>query len=574
MANPLNTLRVEGGRSPLPKAKLRSPGLDCAGDGAAVNERTFMEESVRGSERRYEAIFENTGAATVIIEADTMLSLVNREFEKISGYPKEELEGRKSWLDFVADKNDAERMKEFHRRRRVNSSFAPNSYEFKFIDREGMLKDIFLTVDMIPGTKKSVASLVDVTKLRNAERELEIVNQKLTLSNKKFKQLALRDPHTGLFNHRYLSEIIEAEFYRAKRHAHPLSAVMLDIDFFKSINDVYGHQFGDMVLLQLAKQLKRMVRPYDIVIRAGGEEFVIISPGTARDKALILAHRILDAVNLYNFGNKKHVVKLKMSVSVASYPEDKIISGMDLIRVSGLVLNKAKEFGGNRVYTPLDVIGKKAVLVSGKFKKADVQVLKSKIARISKRANQNSVEAVFAFSKTIELKDHYTGEHAEHTVYYATSIATAIGLPEEQVECLRKAAILHDLGKIGISEKILHKKSKLSVKEFSEIKKHPLIGVDIIRPIQFLQDIIPLVLYHHERWDGKGYPAGLKEEEIPIGARIVALADVYQALTSDRPYRKAYTQQRAVKILREESGTHFDPHLVEVFVRLLEKERK
>ncbi len=539
-----------------------------------VNERRIMEEVVRSSERRYETIFENTGAATVIIEGDTTLSLVNREFEKMSGYSKDDLEGRKSWLEFVAEKSAAERMKEYHRLRRIDPSLAPNSYEFKFIDREGRFKDVFLTVDMIPGTKKSVASLVDVTKLRNAERELGIVNRKLTFSNKKFKQLALRDPHTGLYNHRYLSEIIEAEFYRAKRYSHPLSAIMLDIDFFKSINDVYGHQFGDTVLTQLAKQLRRMVRPYDIVIRAGGEEFVIISPGTNREKALILAHRILDSVNLYNFGNKKQAVKLKMSVSVASYPDDKIISGMDLIRVSDLILNKAKEFGGNRVYTSLDVTRKKTTLVGHKSKKTDVRQLKRRLARISKRANQNSVEAIFAFAKTIELKDHYTGEHAERTVHYATSLAGAIGMPKDQVECVHKAAILHDLGKIGISEKILLKKAKLSQKEFSEIKKHPLIGVDIIRPIQYLQDIIPLIMYHHERWDGSGYPSGLKGDEIPIGARIVTLADVYQALTSDRPYRKAYTKEKAIKILKEGAGSHFDPHLVEVFINFLKKEKK
>jgi diguanylate cyclase (GGDEF)-like protein/PAS domain S-box-containing protein len=539
-----------------------------------VNERRVMEEVVRSSERRYEAIFQNTGAATVIVEGDTTLSLVNREFEKMAGYPKEEIEGRKSWTDFVAEKSDADRMKEYHRLRRIDPNLAPNSYEFKFKDREGRIKDIFLTIDMIPGTKKSVASLVDITRLRNAERELEKVNKKLTSTNKKFKQLALRDPHTGLFNHRYLSEIIEAEFYRAKRYSHPLSAVMLDIDFFKSINDVYGHQFGDMVLTQLAKQLRRMVRPYDIVIRAGGEEFMIISPGTDRNKALILAHRILDAVNLYNFGDKKHSVKLKMSISVASYPDDKILSGIDLIRVSDLVLNKAKEFGGNRVYTSLDVVKKKSILVKGKSRKAEVQALKNRIASMSKRANQNSIEAIFAFARTIELKDHYTGEHAERTVYYATSLANTVGLPKDQVECVRKAAILHDLGKIGISEKILLKRSKLSVKEFSEIKKHPLIAVDIIRPIQFLQEIIPLVLYHHERWDGKGYPAGLKEEEIPIGARIVTLADVYQALTSDRPYRKAFTKEKAINILKDGAGFQFDPHLVEVFVRLLKKEKK
>jgi HD-GYP domain-containing protein (c-di-GMP phosphodiesterase class II) len=133
--------------------------------------------------------------------------------------------------------------------------------------------------------------------------------------------------------------------------------------------------------------------------------------------------------------------------------------------------------------------------------------------------------------------------------------------------------MLHDLGKVGISEQILHKKSKLNTKEFTEIKKHPQIGVDIIRPIQSLQSIIPLLLYHHERWDGKGYPFGLKKENIPLGARIVAIADVYQALVSDRPYRRAYPKRKAMEMIKENSGTHFDPDIVDVFINILQPRR-
>ena len=131
---------------------------------------------------------------------------------------------------------------------------------------------------------------------------------------------------------------------------------------------------------------------------------------------------------------------------------------------------------------------------------------------------------------------------------------------------------MHDLGKIGISEKILLKKSKLTKSEFEEIKKHPQIGADILRPIQFLRNIIPLVFYHHEKWDGSGYPSGIKGEEIPIGARIISIADVYQSLTSDRPYRKAFTKEKAMKILKSGSGTQFDPRITGVFLKILQQE--
>jgi diguanylate cyclase (GGDEF)-like protein/putative nucleotidyltransferase with HDIG domain len=347
--------------------------------------------------------------------------------------------------------------------------------------------------------------------------------------------------------------------------------MMMDVDYFKSINDVYGHLFGDLVLKQLARQLKRMVRQYDIVIRFGGEEFVIISPGIDRPKSIKLAERILDAITLYNFGNKEHSVKLKLSIAVASYPEEKITKGMDLVEISDKVLDKVKECGGNNVCSSLD-IKKKARPSKGKLK-IDVGMLRDKIQKLTKRTNESLIEAVFAFAKTIELKDQYTGEHVEKTVQYATEIARELNLPSEEIERIKQAAVLHDLGKIGISEKILVKPAKLTKEEFDEIKKHPQIGVDIIRPIKFLHSIIPIILSHHERWDGKGYPHGLKKEEIPIGARVVAIADVYQALTSNRPYRKAYSQEEALKIIKQGAGTQFDPDVVTKFLRIIQQKK-
>ena len=161
----------------------------------------------------------------------------------------------------------------------------------------------------------------------------------------------------------------------------------------------------------------------------------------------------------------------------------------------------------------------------------------------------------------------------EKTVYYATELARRLGMPSNEVERIRQAAILHDLGKIGISDKILLKKSKLSSKEFDVIKKHPQIAADILRPIQVLHDIIPYIFYHHERWDGSGYPSGLNKEEIPLGARIIALADVYQALSSDRSYRKAYNKGRVIKLIKEGAGTQFDPNIVDVFLGILKEEK-
>ncbi|MDP8234531.1 MAG: diguanylate cyclase [Candidatus Saelkia tenebricola] len=428
-----------------------------------------------------------------------------------------------------------------------------------------------------------VEVVLDITKRKSAEQQLAKINNVLLKSNQRMRQIALRDSYTGLYNHRYLEEVIESEFHRAKRYGSSLSVIIADIDYFKSINEAYGHQFGDLVLKQLARQFKKTVRRYDIVVRFGGEEFIVLSPETDRATAIKLAQRILNTVNLYDFGNKKHTVKLNLSMSVVSYPQDRVIKGrrsvkiisegVDLINFGDKILNKVKEAGGHKVYSSMDVGGAREQTSYSKGEEAaNTQLLKGKIEKLTKQANQSLIESVFAFAKTIELKDHYTGEHVERTVQYAMEIADALFLSREEVENVRQAAILHDLGKIGVSEEILHKKSMLTKKEFDVIKTHPQIGVDIIRSIHMLHDLIPSILYHHERWDGKGYPGGLKEEEIPLGARIVALADVYQALISDRPYRKAYSKEDAVKIILDGSGTQFDPKISDVFLKLLKQE--
>jgi diguanylate cyclase (GGDEF)-like protein/PAS domain S-box-containing protein len=418
-----------------------------------------------------------------------------------------------------------------------------------------------------------ITAVRDITELKKAEKKLWELNKALSRSNKRLNQLALRDYDTGLYNHRHLSEVIEAEFYRARRYGHPLSVIMMDIDYFKSINNVYGHSFGDLVLRQLANQLKKIVRQYDTVIRYSGEEFVIVSSGTDKITATILAQRILDAIGLYNFGNREHAVKLKMSMAVASYPEDRIIKGMDLVERSAAILEKVKASGGNRVYSSADIEKEKDDKPKEVASNPDIKILKERVDRLTKQANQSVVESILAFAKTLEMKDHYTGEHVEKTVKVAVQIASALQLPEEEIERIRQAAILHDLGKIGISDKVLCKKGKLTAKEFEVIKKHTQIGVDIIRPIQVLQSLIPLILYHHERWDGRGYPHGLKGEDIPLGARVVALADVYQALISDRPYRKAYPKEEVIKIIQEGAGSQFDPRIVDVFLNLIEQKK-
>lgn len=416
--------------------------------------------------------------------------------------------------------------------------------------------------------------LQETVRYRNSEFEKTRLNRQLLKTNEKLKSISLIDAHTGLFNYRYLQDAIEVEFNQARRYAQNLALIMLDVDYFKSINDVYGVSFGDLVLKQLAGQLKRMVRRYDILIRYGGEEFIIISPRLDRNIAFNMAQRLLESLNFINFGDKKHSVKLKLSFSVASFPEDRVKSGIDLVNLANRVLNKVKESGGNRVFSALDIKSQFKKGVEKITKAVGVKTLKNTISKLNKQSKQGLSESIFAFAKTLELKDHYTGEHVENTVHFATEIARELNLPKEDVELIKQASMLHDLGKIGISENILLKKGKLNKREFNEIKKHPQIGADIIRPIQFLHALIPFIFYHHERWDGKGYPSGIRGEDIPLGARVIAIADVYQALISDRPYHKAFTKSAAIDIIKKSSGTQFDPRIVNTFLKVIAREKK
>ncbi|MFA4981280.1 MAG: diguanylate cyclase [Candidatus Omnitrophota bacterium] len=452
-----------------------------------------------------------------------------------------------------------------------------HGYEYHFKTLKGddrwVISESFLTADPVTGEKMAEAIITDITGLKKAQGKVVALNKELSKTNARLKQMVMKDFETGLYNHRYLEDAMEAEFARAKRESKPVSIIMVDIDYFKSINDVYGHQFGDMALKQFAGHLRKVLRRYDVIVRYGGEEFVIVAPGAYRTGVINLAHRILEATNLQNFGNRKQSVKLRISLSVASYPEDGVTRPSDLLNLAQEVLDKSKEFGGNKVCSSLDLRTCAPSYDENGKTKEDVGFLKEKIDKLTKRANQSLIEAIFAFAKTIELKDNYTGKHVEKTVLYATDIARELRLPEHEIERIKRAAILHDLGKVGISEKILHKKGILTKKEYEEIKRHPQIGVDIIRPIQFLHDVIPLILRHHERWDGKGYPDGLKGEEISVGGRIIAVADVYQALISDRPYRKAFSEKEAIKIIRKGAGTQFDPVVVGAFLKVIETKK-
>lgn len=539
-----------------------------------ITERRKAEAALTISEANYRAIFESASDAITVRDIESYAIVdANEQACELFCYPKEELltiPPEKLFSD--EDPNSWKYVKPIYEKA---ASGEPQSVELLLKDKAGRTfwVESHIKRSIIGGSYRILTIAHDISERKDSEDKIRQLNSSIAKANEELKRLALIDAHTGLYNYHYYNSVIDSEFARAQRQDSKLSLIMMDIDYFKSINDVYGHPFGDLILKQFAELLKKTVRLYDTVVRFGGEEFIVIAPGAGDKEAMALGKRIISAVESFNFGDSKNKVKLKISAAVGSYPDDSgIKTSQDFISIADHILGKAKEEGGNRVYSSLD--GKSPT--SGKLSEKEPSIisLKDKIQKLTARSNQSVAEAIFAFAKTIELKDRYTGEHVDDTMHYAVMIAEKLGLPDHEIEIVKYAAALHDLGKVGIPEAILHKTGKLSEKEIDMIRLHPQIGVDIVRPIHFLHDIIPAMLHHHERWDGSGYPTGLKKESIPLGARIVAVADAYQAMTSDRPYRNALSHEKAKDSLKKGSGTQFDPKIVDIFLAILSSEKK
>jgi len=355
------------------------------------------------------------------------------------------------------------------------------------------------------------------------------------------------DELTGLFNRRHFEERLKEEISRHSRYGDVFSIFMIDLDNFKSYNDIYGHVSGDVLLNQVGKVIRNSVRNADQAFRYGGDEFVVILPLTAMNDAYVVAERVREGVAEEM---KKKEIAVTCSIGLASYPSDGVISG-ELVTAADTALYFAKRTGGNRVY------------LSSK-------VLSEPLDEAGIYARRNGLSAIYALASTVEARDPYTYGHSRKVNTYAVALAEAIGLSPDEVSRVSTAALLHDIGKVGVPDKVLNKKGKLSEEDWEAIKAHPRLGANIVGNIPNLVPCLSSILYHHERWDGGGYPEGLKGEEIPIGARILAIADSFAAMTSARPYRPALCSEKVMKELRRCGGSQFDPELVGVFIGIIE----
>jgi two-component system cell cycle response regulator len=361
---------------------------------------------------------------------------------------------------------------------------------------------------------------------------------------------ARTDPLTGLRNRRAFEETISAEVERARRGQRPMSVLVGDLDHFKAVNDRFGHPAGDAALIRIGQLLTSVRREIDPVARTGGEEFALILPDAAGQDAYLVSERIRTAVEKA-FADDS--VPLTMSFGLATFP-DHGGTAEALLAAADQALYAAKELGRNRTVVFSREIAIIAPTVGGPQEQTEVHLA-----------------TMLSLAEALDLRDNGTADHSQTVGRYCALIAEELAFPPDQIKRIQMAGILHDIGKIGLPDSVLRKQGGLNEGERAQVRRHPEIGAEILNSGN-VEDIRSWILAHHERPDGRGYPNGLSGEEIPIEARILAVADAYEAMTADRVYRAAIAKQSARAELLRCAGTQFDPRIVAAFLAALDRE--
>lgn len=420
------------------------------------------------------------------------------------------------------------------------------------------------------------------------------------LSFQKAQEQAITDGLTGVKTHRFFMEALSSEWKRSTRAGRSFALVLMDLDRFKFVNDFYGHLEGDLVLQRVGQILETNCRRSDVVARYGGDEFVILMPETTMEHARQLASKLRGWVSADPLLREKNI---SASFGIACYPLHGS-SPQELIQVADASMYLSKHQGGNAVSTAdhfdpneakkwkrdvleayLGVTLKRLFSTGPEAFEEIYQRLRQFTESLNateengkSRASQDEgphalpqavLDTVTSLAYAIDAKDHYTQGHSQKVAAYAALIAEAMGMSDAEVEEIRLGAVLHDIGKVGIPENILNKNGPLNPEEWETMKSHVSFGAKILDPLTPLGRIRKMVLHHHEFFDGSGYPTALSGEGIPLGARIIAIADAYDTITSDRTYKKARSAPDALAELERCANAQFDGGIVEVFVRTM-----
>lgn len=472
-----------------------------------VTERIMAEQALKESEKRYSSYIEKSPYAVFVIDENERYVEVNRSATVITGYSREELL-KMSARDLTA----AESLVYSESKFKTLKSTGYISTEFQFVHKSGSIRWWALDVVKL-SENRYLGFSIDITEKKKAEEEL--------------RYLSYHDFLTGTYNRRFYEEALK----RIDTPDHlPLSIIMADINGVKLINDAFGHAEGDKLIANCAKIISSCCRSADTFARIGGDEFGILMPRTDSATALAILKKIQAALATFDLsssnGKFRHSVALGFSTKKSA---DEDVAKLTIIAEEYMYQRKLLEH------------------------------------------NSSHSAIVASIKATMIEKSQETEEHAERLALLSRAVAVELNMPQSDQDKLELLATLHDIGKIGISDQILTKQEKLNAEEWVEMKRHPEIGYRIAMASPELIPVAESILCHHERWDGSGYPQGISGESIPLLSRVLAIVDSYDAMTQDRPYRKAMTHEKAIQEIECNSGTQFDPRIAELFVGILKK---
>ena len=378
----------------------------------------------------------------------------------------------------------------------------------------------------------------DITERKQMEAERELALHEAL-------ERADRDGLTNLLNHRAFQSQLQEETTRALRKGTTLAVAMLDLDGFNFFNEVYGHFAGDSVLRLIAARLRSISDPGDVLARFGGDEFALLFPNVGRAHVGEIESRLRKDLAGLSFRpvDQEGTIPLTLSLGVALFPHGEV-SRHEVLHRAEERLRWSKTGG-------------------------EVEVEAQRIRTFAQHRVQG-FSMMDALVTAVDNKDRYTRKHSEDVMSYSLTISEELGFSESEKQIVAISALLHDVGKIGVPDSILRKPGKLTEEEFDAIKQHPMMGAIMVGAVPGLEDTLDAVRHHHERWDGEGYPFGLRGEETPLIARLMAVADAYSAMTTDRPYRQGMQCDKALLILAAGAGTQWDVECVQAFMRGLD----